>query len=126
MQFPSELKYTKEHEWIRVEGDNAYVGITDFAQNELGEIVFVDITTVGETIAKDKVFGTVEAVKTVSDLFMPVSGKVLEVNADLEDEPESVNEDPYGRGWIIKVKLTDAGEIVDLLSVEEYKALINV
>ncbi|MCL1943391.1 MAG: glycine cleavage system protein GcvH [Candidatus Azobacteroides sp.] len=126
MQFPSELKYTKEHEWIRVEGDNAYVGITDFAQNELGEIVFVDITTVGETIAKDKVFGTVEAVKTVSDLFMPVSGKVLEVNADLEDEPESVNEDPYGRGWIIKVKLTDAGEIVDLLSAEEYKAFINV
>ncbi|OAV67081.1 Octanoyl/lipoyl carrier protein [Bacteroidales bacterium Barb6] len=124
MNFPNELKYTKDHEWIRVEGSEAYIGITDYAQNELGEIVYVDITTEGETIAKEEVFGTIEAVKTVSDLFMPVGGKVLEINADLEDTPELVNEDAYGKGWLIKIAVTDAAELDELLSAAEYGQLI--
>lgn len=124
MNFPANLKYTEDHEWIRVEGDIAYVGITDYAQNELGEIVFVDITTEGETIAKEEVFGTIEAVKTVSDLFMPVGGKVAEVNAALEDKPELVNEDAYGEGWLIKVESVNEAGLSGLLSAEEYKKLI--
>lgn len=125
MNFPSELKYTKEHEWIRVEGNQAVVGITDFAQSELGEIVYVDVTSVGETLAQEEVFGTIEAVKTVSDLFLPVSGEVVELNAQLEDQPELVNSDAYGEGWIVKVVLSDAAELDSLLSAEEYKALIG-
>ena len=124
MNFPVELKHTKDHEWIRVEGDVAYVGITDYAQSELGEIVYVDITTEGETVAKEEVFGTIEAVKTVSDLFMPVSGEVLEVNAELEDAPELVNEDAYGKGWLIKITVNDPAELDELLSSEDYQALI--
>lgn len=124
MNFPAELKYTKDHEWIRVEGNEAYVGITDYAQSELGEIVFVDITTEGETVAQEEVFGTIEAVKTVSDLFMPVGGEVLEVNAELEDKPELVNEDAYGKGWLIKVALSDASQVDGLLSAEAYQQLI--
>ncbi|MDD2798287.1 MAG: glycine cleavage system protein GcvH [Bacteroidales bacterium] len=125
MNFPSELKYTKEHEWIRIEGNQAVVGVTDFAQSELGEIVYVDVTSVGETLAKDEVFGTIEAVKTVSDLFLPVSGEVIEFNAQLEDQPELVNADAYGEGWIVKIAISDASEIDSLLSAEEYKALIG-
>lgn len=124
MNFPVELKYTKDHEWIRVEGDVAYVGITDYAQSELGEIVFVDITTEGETVGKEEVFGTIEAVKTVSDLFMPAGGEVLEVNPDLEEQPELVNEDAYGKGWIIKVALSDPAEVEDLMSAAEYEQMI--
>ena len=124
MNFPEDLKYTKDHEWIRVEGDVAYVGITDYAQSELGEIVYVDITTEGETVAKEEVFGTIEAVKTVSDLFMPASGEVLEVNAELGDAPELVNQEPYGKGWLIKVSVADAAELDSLLSAEEYQQLI--
>ena len=124
MNFPEDLKYTKDHEWIRVEGDVAYVGITDYAQSELGEIVYVDITTEGETVAKEEVFGTIEAVKTVSDLFMPASGEVLEVNAELEDATELVNQEPYGKGWLIKVSVADAAELDSLLSAEEYQQLI--
>ncbi|NDV77950.1 glycine cleavage system protein GcvH [Dysgonomonas sp. 511] len=125
MNFPENLKYSKDHEWIRVEGEIAYVGITEFAQSELGEIVYVDVTTEGETIKKDSVFGNVEAVKTVSDLLMPASGEVLELNAALEDKPELINEDPYGEGWIIKISLSDAAETDSLLSAGEYKALIG-
>lgn len=124
MNFPAELKYTKDHEWVRVEGETAYVGITDYAQGELGEIVYVDITTEGEAVAKEEVFGTIEAVKTVSDLFMPVSGEVLEVNAELEDKPELVNEDAYGEGWIIKIAMSDAAEVGELLSAAEYEEFI--
>ncbi|MDH6344284.1 glycine cleavage system H protein [Parabacteroides sp. PFB2-12] len=124
MNFPAELKYTKDHEWIRVEGNEALIGITDYAQSELGEIVFVDITTEGESLDQEEVFGTIEAVKTVSDLFMPVSGKVLEVNPDLEDQPELVNEDAYGKGWLVKVSLADQAELDALLSAGEYEALI--
>lgn len=124
MNFPTDLKYTKDHEWIRVEGNEAYVGITDYAQSELGEIVYVDITTEGETVEKEEVFGTIEAVKTVSDLFMPVSGEVVEVNAELEDAPELVNQDAYGKGWLIKIALTDASEVDALLSAAEYEQLI--
>lgn len=124
MNFPAELKYTKDHEWIRVEGDVAYVGITDYAQSELGEIVFVDITTEGETVEKEEVFGTIEAVKTVSDLFMPAGGEVLEVNPDLEEQPELVNEDAYGKGWIIKVALSDSTELDDLMTAAEYEQMI--
>lgn len=124
MNFPAELKYTKDHEWIRLEGNEAYVGITDYAQGELGEIVYVDITTEGETVAKEEVFGTIEAVKTVSDLFMPVSGEVLEVNAELEDTPELVNEDAYGKGWLIRIALTDTAELGELLSAAEYEKFI--
>ena len=124
MNFPADLKYTKDHEWIRVDGDVAYVGITDYAQGELGEIVFVDITTEGETVAKEEVFGTIEAVKTVSDLFMPVGGEVLEVNTELEDQPELVNEDAYGKGWIIKVAISDLSELDGLMSAAEYEPII--
>lgn len=124
MNFPTDLKYTKDHEWIRVDGEVAYVGITDYAQGELGEIVYVDITTEGETIAREEVFGTIEAVKTVSDLFMPVSGEVLEANAELDDKPELVNEDVYGNGWLVKISLTDLSELDDLLSAAEYEQLI--
>ena len=124
MNIPSNLKYSKDHEWVRLEGDIAYIGITDFAQSELGEIVIVDITTEGETLAREAVFGSIEAVKTVSDLFMPVGGKVSEVNPKLEDNPELVNSDPYGEGWMIKVKMTDPSEAGKLLDAEAYKALI--
>ena len=124
MNIPSNLKYSKDHEWVRVEGDIAYIGITDFAQSELGEIVIVDITTEGETLASEAVFGSIEAVKTVSDLFMPLGGEVLEVNPKLEDNPELVNSDPYGEGWMIKVKMTNPSEAGKLLNAEAYKALI--
>lgn len=124
MNIPSNLKYSKDHEWVRVEGDTAYIGITDFAQSELGEIVIVDITTEGETLAREAVFGSIEAVKTVSDLFMPLGGEVLEVNPKLEDNPELVNSDPYGEGWMIKVKMTNPSEVGSLLDAEAYKALI--
>ena len=124
MNFPTDVKYTKDHEWIRVDGDVAYVGITDYAQSELGEIVYVDITTEGETVNKEEVFGTIEAVKTVSDLFMSVTGEVLEVNPELEDAPQLVNEDAYGKGWIIKVNVSDAAELDELLSAAEYEQLI--
>ena len=124
MNFPADLKYPKDHEWIRVEGDVAYVGITDFAQSELGEIVYVDITTEGETVEKEEVFGTIEAVKTVSDLFMPATGEVLEVNPELEDAPELVNEDAYGKGWLIKVTVADPAQLDELLSADEYQKLI--
>lgn len=124
MNFPTDVKYTKDHEWIRVEGEVAYVGITDYAQSELGEIVYVDITTEGETVAKEEVFGTIEAVKTVSDLFMPVSGEVVEVNPELEDAPQLINEDAYGKGWIIKIALSDITEIDGLLSAADYEQLI--
>jgi len=119
------LKYTKDHEWVRVEGDEAFIGITDFAQGELGDIVFVEVETEGETLDREEAFGTIEAVKTVSDLFMPVAGEVLEFNAELEDAPEMINSDPFDKGWIIKIKVTDASEIDDLLSAEDYKALIE-
>jgi glycine cleavage system H protein len=125
MDIPSELKYTKEHEWIRVEGAFAYVGITDFAQKELGDIVYLEIETVGETLAREETFGTVEAVKTVSDLFMPVSGEVLEINSALENNAELVNKDPYGKGWMIKIMIKDKSELDDLLSAAEYKTLIG-
>jgi glycine cleavage system H protein len=125
MNFPENLKYTKDHEWIRVEGNVAYIGITDFAQGELGDIVYVEIETEGEELAHEEIFGTVEAVKTVSDLFMPVSGKVLEVNPGLQTNPESVNKDPYGQGWMIKVEMKDASEVNHLLSVADYKTLIG-
>ena len=124
MNFPADLKYTKDHEWIRVDGDVAYVGITDYAQGELGEIVFVDITTEGETVAKEEVFGTIEAVKTVSDLFMPVSGEVIEANAELDDKPELVNEDVYGNGWLIKISVSDPSELDELMSAAEYEQMI--
>lgn len=125
MNFPTDLRYSKEHEWVRVEGNTALVGITDFAQKELGDIVYVDVNTVGDTLAKDAVFGTVEAVKTVSDLFLPVSGKILEVNSALDAAPESVNKDPYNSGWIIKIELTNAVEVDSLLTADAYKALIG-
>ena len=125
MNIPAELRYTKEHEWIRVEGDVAYVGITDYAQSELGEIVFVDINTQGETVAQDEVFGSVEAVKTVSDLNMPVTGEVLEVNETINDQPELVNNDPYGEGWMIKITMADAAELDNLLDAAAYQALIG-
>ncbi|MBL7883772.1 MAG: glycine cleavage system protein GcvH [Bacteroidia bacterium] len=125
MNFPENLKYTKDHEWVRVEGNVATIGITDFAQSELGDIVYVDINTVGEELAHEEIFGTVEAVKTVSDLFMPVSGKVLEINPSLDATPDAVNKDPYGNGWMIKVEMKDASEANQLLSVADYKALIG-
>jgi glycine cleavage system H protein len=125
MNFPSELKYTKDHEWVRIEGNEAYIGITDFAQRELGDIVYIDINTVGDEVGKDEVFGTVEAVKTVSDLFMPVTGTVQEINAALNDNPELVNSDPYGKGWMVKVVVADASEVDGLLSADAYKALVG-
>lgn len=125
MNIPENLKYTKDHEWVLVEGDIATVGITDFAQSELGEIVYVEIETEGEVLDKEEVFGTVEAVKTVSDLFMPISGDIIEVNAELEDSPEDVNNNPYEKGWMIKIKVTDQAELDDLLSAEAYKELIS-
>jgi glycine cleavage system H protein len=125
MNIPSELKYTKDHEWIRLEGDIATIGITAFAQSELGDIVYIEIETIGETIEKEAVFGTVEAVKTVSDLFMPLTGEVLELNPRLESEPELVNKDPYGDGWMVKVKVSDLTSVSELLSAETYKDLIG-
>ena len=125
MNFPADLKYTKDHEWIKINGSEATIGITDFAQKELGDIVYVDITALGETVAREAVFGTIEAVKTVSDLFMPVSGKVLEMNKGIDSAPESVNNDPYGKGWLIKISIDDASELNDLLSVDAYKKLIG-
>lgn len=125
MNIPAELRYTNEHEWIRVEGDVAYVGITDYAQSELGEIVFVDINTEGETVAQNEVFGSVEAVKTVSDLNMPVTGEVLEVNETINDQPELVNNDPYGEGWMIKIQVSNPAELDTLLDANAYKALIG-
>jgi glycine cleavage system H protein len=125
MNFPENLKYTKDHEWVRIEDDIAFIGITDFAQGELGDIVYVEIETEGEELAKEEIFGTVEAVKTVSDLFMPVSGKVLEVNPGLQTNPESVNKTPYGDGWMIKVAMSNAAEQSELLSAADYKALIG-
>lgn len=125
MNFPSDLKYTKDHEWVRIEGDTATIGITDFAQSELGDIVFVEIETVGETLNMHEVFGTVEAVKTVSDLFMPVSGTILELNPGLEANPAEVNEDPYGKGWMIRIKLSPDAELSELLSAEAYRDLVE-
>jgi len=125
MNFPSELKYTQEHEWIKVDGDVAIVGITDFAQSELGDIVFVEVETVGQTIAKDGVFGTVEAVKTVSDLFLPVAGEIVEFNTALNNSPELINSDPYGDGWVVKIKASDAGDLSQLMDVETYKSFIG-
>ena len=125
MKFPENLKYSKDHEWILADGDKATVGITDFAQSELGEIVYVDVTTEGDTIDKDEVFGSIEAVKTVSDLIIPVSGEVLEFNETLEDEPELVNTDPYGKGWIIKMSIEDAAQLDDLLDAAAYKEFIE-
>ena len=125
MNFPADLKYTKDHEWVKVNGKEAIVGITDFAQKELGDIVYVDITSLGETVAREQVFGTIEAVKTVSDLFMPLSGKVLEGNKDIDSAPESVNNDPYGKGWLIKMTVDNAAEVNDLLSADAYKKLIG-
>lgn len=121
MNFPSNLKYSKEHEWVLVEGNKGTVGISDFAQKELGDIVYVDINTIGETVAKDGVFGTVEAVKTVSDLFMPVSGKILEQNTSINDSPDSVNKDPYGAGWLVKIEITNPAELNELMDAEAYK-----
>jgi len=125
MNIPDNLKYTKDHEWIRIENDSAYIGITDFAQEELGDIVFVEVETVDENLEKEDTFGTIEAVKTVSDLFMPVSGEVLEFNEKLESSPEIINTDPYGDGWIIKVRITDQAQVDDLYDAEGYKKLIE-
>jgi len=125
MSVPTKLKYTKEHEWILIEGDVATIGITDFAQGELGDIVYVEIETVGETLSKDEVFGSVEAVKTVSDLFMPVSGEILALNEALEGNPEAVNKDPYGEGWMIKVRVSDPAELDQLMDAEAYQNLVG-
>ncbi len=125
MNFPSNLKYSKDHEWLRVEGSEAYVGITEFAQGELGDIVFIDIGTKGETLEKEKVFGTIEAVKTVSDLFMPVGGKVLEVNSKIDSNPELVNKDPYGDGWLVKISVSNTAEANELMSADDYKKMIG-
>lgn len=125
MNIPADLKYTKDHEWIKIEGDIITVGITDFAQGELGDIVYVEVETVDETLEIEEIFGTVEAVKTVSDLFLPVSGEIIEFNESLEDEPEKVNSDPYGDGWMIKVKCSDVSQLDDLLSSDDYKAIVG-
>ncbi len=124
MQFPADIRYTSEHEWIRVEGDEAYVGITDYAQSELGEIVFVDVPTLGETVGQGEVFGSIEAVKTVSDLNMPVTGEVLEINGALDAQPELVNNDPYGEGWIIRISVKDAAELDKLMDAAAYQAIL--
>ncbi|HCE56093.1 MAG: glycine cleavage system protein GcvH [Lutibacter sp.] len=125
MKIPADLKYTKDHEWVKVEGNTATVGITHFAQSELGDIVYVDVDTLNETIEKEEVFGSVEAVKTVSDLFMPISGEIIEFNESLGDEPEKVNKDPYGAGWMIKIAISDASQLEELLSAKEYGELIG-
>ena len=125
MNIPSELKYTKDHEWVSIEGDIATIGITDFAQGELGDIVYVEVETVDETLDAEEIFGTVEAVKTVSDLFLPLSGEIIEFNKALEDEPEKVNTDPYGDGWMIKLKCSDLSQVDNLLSVDDYKKLVD-
>jgi glycine cleavage system H protein len=125
MNIPADLKYTKDHEWVKIEGDEAVVGITDFAQSELGDIVFVEVETEGDTIDQEEVFGSVEAVKTVSDLFMPLSAEILSFNSELEDAPEVVNTDPYGEGWMIRIKISDNSELDSLLSAEQYKDLIS-
>jgi glycine cleavage system H protein len=124
MNIPADLLYTKDHEWLRIEGDTGYVGITDFAQGELGDVVFVEIETLGEILKKEEVFGTIEAVKTVSDMFMPAGGEVLEVNPVIEESPDVVNKDPYGKGWMIKIRITDPSEAATLLTPEKYKALL--
>ncbi|RXG29430.1 glycine cleavage system protein GcvH [Leeuwenhoekiella palythoae] len=125
MSLPADLKYTKDHEWVRIEGDVATVGITDFAQGELGDIVYVEVETEGETLDREEVFGTVEAVKTVSDLFLPLTGEIIDFNADLESEPEAVNEDPYGKGWMIKIKFSDESELETLLDASAYQEIIG-
>lgn len=125
MNIPADLKYTKDHEWVKIEGETATVGITDFAQKELGDIVYVEVETLDQTLDKDEVFGTVEAVKTVSDLFLPLSGEIIEFNESLETNPEKVNSDPYGEGWMVKVKISDMSEESELLSADQYKALIG-
>jgi glycine cleavage system H protein len=124
MNVPGNLLYTKDHEWLRIEGNTGYVGVTDFAQGELGDIVFIEIETVGETLAKEEVFGTIEAVKTVSDMFMPVSGEILELNSALEESPDVVNKDPYGKGWMVKIRITNPSETASLLTPEQYKAIL--
>jgi len=124
MNVPENLLYTKDHEWIRMEGNTGFIGVTDFAQGELGDIVFIEIETVGETLDKEEVFGTIEAVKTVSDLFMPVSGEILELNPALEETPDVVNKDPYGKGWMVKIKITNPSETTSLLTADQYKALL--
>jgi glycine cleavage system H protein len=124
MNVPANLYYTKDHEWLRVEGEYAYAGVTDFAQGELGDIVFIEIETLGETLKKEEVFGTIEAVKTVSDMFMPVGGEVVEVNPAITDTPDVVNKDPYGQGWMIRIKMSDPAEVSELLDAEKYKALL--
>ena len=125
MNFPADLKYTKDHEWVRIEGNTATVGITDFAQGELGDIVYLDVNTVGEVVAREAIFGTIEAVKTVSDLFMPLTGEVLEMNKEIDNNPQDVNSDPYGKGWMIKVLISNLEEVNELLSVDAYKSLIG-
>jgi len=125
MNIPQELKYTKDHEWVKIDGNVATIGVTDFAQGELGDIVYVEVETVGETMEREEVFGTVEAVKTVSDLFLPLAGEILEFNESLEDTPEKVNTDPYGDGWMVKIQISDEDEIAGLMSPEEYKELIG-
>jgi glycine cleavage system H protein len=126
MNIPENLKYTKDHEWLRVEGNEAFIGVTEFAQGELGDIVFIEVETIGETLEKEEAFGTIEAVKTVSDMFMPVSGEILEFNEELEATPELVNQDPYGKGWIVKIKISNPDQIDELLDAVAYKACIGV
>ena len=126
MNIPANLRYTKDHEWIRTEGDDAYVGITDFAQSELGDIVYVEVDTVGETINASEPFGIIEAVKTVSDMFLPVTGEIIELNEKIEDNPELINNDPYGEGWIVKIKMTNPEELNSLLNAEEYQAELDI
>jgi glycine cleavage system H protein len=124
MNVPANLLYTKDHEWLRIEGNTGYIGVTDFAQGELGDVVFIEIETVGETLAKEEVFGTIEAVKTVSDMFMPVSGEILELNPALEETPDVVNKDPYGKGWMVKIRITNPAETAGLLTADQYKAIL--
>ena len=125
MNIPGNLRYTKDHEWLKLEGETAVVGITDFAQNELGDIVFIEVETIGENLDKEETFGTIEAVKTVSDMFMPVAGEIVEFNAQLAEKPETVNKDPYGNGWIVKIKVADAKQVDDLLDAGQYKELVG-
>jgi glycine cleavage system H protein len=125
MNIPGNLKYTKDHEWLLIEGETALVGITDFAQNELGDIVFIEVETIGEALDKEETFGTIEAVKTVSDMFMPVSGEILEFNQHLTEKPETVNKDPYGKGWIVKIRVSDVSQVSELLDAENYRELVG-